>query len=60
VLIIGDTPHDISSALDNGLTAIGVATGSYTVDQLRESGAQAVFHDFSDWQTAAAKLAGEA
>jgi phosphoglycolate phosphatase-like HAD superfamily hydrolase len=58
-LIIGDTPHDVSSALDNGLIAVGVATGNYTVDQLRESGAHHVFQDFTDWQTAAAKLAGE-
>jgi len=60
VLIIGDTPHDVSSALDNGLTAVGVATGGYSVDQLRESGAQMVFPDFSGWQAAAAKLSGEA
>jgi phosphoglycolate phosphatase len=60
VLIIGDTPHDVSSALENGLTAVGVATGSYSVEQLRDSGAQMVFRDFSDWQGAAAKLSGEA
>ena len=60
ILIIGDTPHDVSSALDNGLGAVGVATGSYTVDQLRDSGAQMVFQDFADWQGAAAKLAGGA
>jgi phosphoglycolate phosphatase len=59
ILIIGDTPHDVSAALDNGLIAAGVATGSYTVDQLRESGAHLTFHNFADWQTAAAKLAGE-
>jgi phosphoglycolate phosphatase len=59
ILIIGDTPHDVSSALDNGLGAVGVATGNYTVDQLRDSGAQIVFQDFADWQAAAAKLAGE-
>ena len=60
VVIIGDTPHDVSSALDNGLVAVGVATGNYSVDQLRESGAQMVFQDFSDWQGAAARLSGEA
>ena len=59
VLIIGDTPHDVSSALDNRLGAVGVATGSYTVDQLRDSGAEMVFQDFADWQGGAAKLAGE-
>jgi phosphoglycolate phosphatase len=60
VLVIGDTPHDVSSALDNGLTAVGVGTGNYTVDQLRQSGARMVFQDFSGWQKAAAKLSGEA
>ena len=60
ILIIGDTPHDVSAALDNGFVAVGVATGSFTVKQLTESGAQVVFQDFADWQDAAAKLAGEA
>jgi phosphoglycolate phosphatase-like HAD superfamily hydrolase len=60
ILIIGDTPHDVSAGLDNGFVAIGVATGSHTVDQLRDSGAHLVFQDFADWQGAAAKLAGEA
>jgi phosphoglycolate phosphatase len=60
ILIIGDTPHDVSAALDNGLVAVGVATGSYTVDQLRNSGAHIVFENFTDWRVAAAKLAGEA
>jgi phosphoglycolate phosphatase len=60
VLIIGDTPHDVKAAVDNNLVAVGVATGSYTVDQLRDSGAHMVFENFADWQSAAAKLAGEA
>jgi phosphoglycolate phosphatase-like HAD superfamily hydrolase len=60
IFIIGDTPHDIAAALDNGLVAVGVATGNYTVEQLTESGAQMVFQDFADWQAAAARLAGEA
>jgi phosphoglycolate phosphatase len=60
VMIIGDTPHDVSAALDNGLVAVGVATGNYSVDQLRDSGAHLVFQNFVDWQGAAAKLAGEA
>lgn len=58
ILIIGDTPHDISSALDNGVVAVAVATGSYTVERLRESGAHLAFEDFSDWAKAAATLSG--
>jgi phosphoglycolate phosphatase len=60
VLVIGDTPHDVSAALANGLVAVGVATGTYSVDQLRDSGAQLVFEDFTDWHYATAILSGEA
>jgi phosphoglycolate phosphatase-like HAD superfamily hydrolase len=56
VLVIGDTPHDVSSALDNGVIAVGVATGSFSEDDLRQSGAQMVFADFSDWQKSAEQL----
>lgn len=56
ILVIGDTPHDITSALDNGVTGVGVATGNYSEAQLRESGATLVFEDFADWENAAAAL----
>jgi phosphoglycolate phosphatase-like HAD superfamily hydrolase len=56
ILVIGDTPHDITSALDNGAVAVGVATGSYGVEALRQSGAHLAFEDFSDWQAAAHAL----
>jgi phosphoglycolate phosphatase-like HAD superfamily hydrolase len=58
VLVIGDTPKDIASALDNGVVAVGVATGSYGVNELRDSGAHLVFEDFSDWERAAGVLSG--
>jgi phosphoglycolate phosphatase-like HAD superfamily hydrolase len=57
-VVIGDTPHDVSSAKANGALAVGVATGGHTTDQLRDSGADLVFEDFSDWREAAATLAG--
>ena len=56
VLVIGDTPHDITSALDNGVIAVGVATGTYSADELRESGAHVAFEDFSDWRAVAGAL----
>ena len=56
VLVIGDTPHDITSALDNGVLAVDVATGTYSVDDLRVCGAHLAFEDFSDWRAAAAAL----
>ena len=58
VLIIGDTPHDVSSALVNGATAVAVATGRHSVDVLRECGAQLVFQDFANWREVATLLAG--
>ncbi|CAN5570436.1 HAD family hydrolase [soil metagenome] len=48
VLVIGDTPHDIACAKVVGATAVGVATGGFTVDELRNSGADVVFDDLSD------------
>ncbi len=59
-VVIGDTPHDISSAKANGAVAVGVATGGHSVEQLKESGADFVFQDFSDWRSAVATLTGEA
>jgi phosphoglycolate phosphatase-like HAD superfamily hydrolase len=56
VLVIGDTPKDVEAALDCGVIAVGVATGSYSTAQLEECGAQMVFEDFSDWETAAKLL----
>jgi phosphoglycolate phosphatase len=48
VLVIGDTPRDVECALVNGATAVGVATGNYTIQQLLEAGAHVVFDDLSD------------
>ncbi|MDO8614647.1 MAG: HAD family hydrolase [Dehalococcoidia bacterium] len=58
VFVIGDTPHDVSSALENGVVAVGVATGNYTAAELRQAGAHLVFADFADWQAAAKTLLG--
>lgn len=60
IYVIGDTPHDITSALDNGVVGVGVATGSYGVEELRASGARLAFADFSDWRQAAEVLLGRA
>ncbi len=60
IYVIGDTPHDITSALDNGAVGVGVATGSYGVEELRASGAKLVFADFADWPRAAQLLLGKA
>jgi phosphoglycolate phosphatase len=41
-LVVGDTPLDIRAAHDAGAVAVGVATGKYDEDQLREAGADYV------------------
>jgi phosphoglycolate phosphatase-like HAD superfamily hydrolase len=48
VLVIGDTPHDVMCAHAAGAVAVAVATGSSSVAELRESGAEHVFEDLSD------------
>ena len=48
VLVVGDTPNDVECALVAGATPVGVATGGYSADDLRASGAEIVFDDLSD------------
>lgn len=48
LVVIGDTPADIECGRSLGVRAIGVATGSYSVDELRECGAHAVFATLAD------------
>lgn len=48
VLVVGDTPHDVLCAHAAGATAVAVATGSSSVDELRATGAEHVFQDLSD------------
>jgi phosphoglycolate phosphatase len=47
-VVIGDTPHDVKGALDNGALAVGVATGVYSLDELNASGAHVVLPDLVD------------
>lgn len=42
VVVIGDTPHDIRGALDNGALAVGVATGGSDLAELTGAGADVV------------------
>jgi phosphoglycolate phosphatase-like HAD superfamily hydrolase len=48
ILVVGDTPHDVTCAQAAGATAVAVATGSSSVEELRAAGAQHVFEDLSD------------
>jgi phosphoglycolate phosphatase len=48
MIVVGDTPADIACGRTLGAKAIGVATGHYSVDDLREHQPYAVFADLSD------------
>jgi phosphoglycolate phosphatase-like HAD superfamily hydrolase len=48
VVVIGDTPLDVAVAVAGGARSVGVATGSYDLDALLESGADAALPDLSD------------
>lgn len=44
-LAVGDTPRDVKAGHGAGIAVVGVATGSYTVEQLREAGADFALAD---------------
>jgi phosphoglycolate phosphatase len=48
ILVVGDTPHDVACARAVGAIPVAVATGGFTVDQLRNSGADIVYQDLAD------------
>jgi len=43
VVVIGDTPRDVSAALSNDAECLAVATGRYSLDALRAAGATHAF-----------------
>ncbi len=48
VVIVGDTPADVTCGHGIGARAVAVATGSYPVAALRDAGARSAFVDLSD------------
>ncbi len=47
VVVIGDTPKDVAAAQGIGAECIGVGTGSYSAEELRQAGADIAFDDLS-------------
>jgi phosphoglycolate phosphatase-like HAD superfamily hydrolase len=47
-VLVGDTPRDIQAARHAGARAVGVATGRYTVGELREHAPDAVLPDLAE------------
>jgi phosphoglycolate phosphatase-like HAD superfamily hydrolase len=48
VIVIGDTPHDVTCGRALGVAAVAVATGSHGAADLQAAGADVVFEDLSD------------
>src|SRR5215813_10233230 len=56
VAYVGDTPPDMAAAVQAGARAVGVATGSFTADDLAGAGAEVVLDSlaaFPDWYRSA-------
>jgi HAD superfamily hydrolase (TIGR01509 family) len=47
-LVVGDTPYDVQAAMKAGISTIGLLSGGFTEEALREAGAVAVYRDVSD------------
>jgi phosphoglycolate phosphatase-like HAD superfamily hydrolase len=58
VVIVGDTPADVTCGRAIGARAVAVATGSYAVAALEEAGAHAAFVDLSDTDAVLGALFG--
>lgn len=50
ILVVGDTPHDVACARASGAVPVAVATGTFTIEQLRATGAEVVFQDLTDME----------
>jgi phosphoglycolate phosphatase len=48
VVVVGDTPLDISAAQGAGVVSVGVATGKYGVDELRQARADHVLSSLAE------------
>lgn len=48
IVVIGDTPSDVTCGISLGVRAIGVATGRHSREDLAEAGAWATLEDLSD------------
>lgn len=59
VVIIGDTPADVTCGLGISARAIGVATGAYSVESLDAAGAHMSFPDLSNTPSVLEAILGE-
>lgn len=59
IVIIGDTPADITCGASLGVRAIGVATGRFKADDLHRAGADAVLDDLAETEAVLDLLLGD-
>lgn len=57
IVIIGDTPFDVTCGRELGVWTVAVATGKHTSRELAEAGADVVFEDLSDTTAVVAAIA---
>lgn len=55
-VVIGDTPHDVSAARENGLRCLAVATGKFSIRDLEDAGAHKAVPTLEDTDTILAWL----
>ena len=58
-VVLGDTPRDVEAAQAVGATAIAVATGGYSHEELVATGADIVLPDFNDRDQVVAAILAE-
>lgn len=58
-ILIGDTEHDVTAALDGGARIIAVATGSYTAAALTAAGADTVLDDLTQTADLVTTICGD-
>jgi phosphoglycolate phosphatase len=57
-VLVGDTPLDVEAALAAGARVVGVATGTYSQEELAAAGAHAVLPDLTDAACVRAAVTG--
>ncbi len=58
VVVIGDSPADVECGASLGVTAVAVATGRHSVDELAAHAPDHLFADLSDWRAAYEAIIG--
>lgn len=56
VVVVGDTPNDVAAAHAGGVACLGVATGRFTLEELRAAGADRVLPDLTATEEVVATL----